>query len=64
MMPAERALEAEHLAINLGLRLVMQRQLVMSDRRAEIMLQRVALSQMPISGSKNLIIWRPSALAR
>jgi hypothetical protein len=46
------------------LRLVMQRQLVMGDRRAEIMLQRVALSQMPISGSKNLIIWRPSALAR
>jgi hypothetical protein len=47
MMPAERALEAEHLAIDLGSRLVMQRQLVMSDRRAEIMLQRLALSQMP-----------------
>ncbi len=47
-MPAEQGFETEHLAIDLGLRLVMQRQFVMGDRRAQIMLQRVAFSQMPV----------------
>ena len=48
MLPADQGLEAEDLAVDLGLRLVMQRKFAARDRRAEIVLQRVAFAQMPV----------------
>ena len=45
MLPARQRLEAEHLAVDRRLRLVVQEQLVARDRRAQIELQRVALAQ-------------------
>ena len=48
MLPARQRLEAEHLAVDLGLRLVVEEQLVARDRRAQIDLQREALAQAAI----------------
>ena len=40
MLPADERLEAEDLAVDLRLRLVVQQQLVVLDRGAQIVLQR------------------------
>ena len=48
MLPAGERLESEDLAVDLGLRLIVQDELVVRDRRAQIVLQRVALAQAPV----------------
>ena len=45
MLPAGQGLEAEHFAVDLCLRLVVQEQLVAADRRTQIDLQREAIAQ-------------------
>ncbi len=48
MLPAQQCLEAENFSVDGRLRLIVQPQLAVGDRRAQIVLQRVALSQMAI----------------
>ena len=61
----DQRLEAEDLAVDLGLRLIVQAQLVAGDGRAQIVLQRVALAQAPVHlGIEEAHRMRPSALAR
>ena len=43
-LPAEQRLEAEDLAVDLGLRLIVQEELAVGDGRTQIVLQRVALA--------------------
>ena len=48
MLPADQRLEAEDLAVDLRLRLVVEDELAARDRRAQIVLQRVALPELPV----------------
>ena len=48
MLPADEGFEAEDISVDRGLRLIVQAQLVVGDGRAQIVLERVALSEAAI----------------
>ena len=48
MLPADEDFEAEDISIDRGLRLIVQAQLVVGNGRAQIVLERVPLSQAAI----------------
>jgi hypothetical protein len=48
MLPTHESFKAEHIAINCGQRLIVQAQLVVRNRRAQIVLERVSLPDAPI----------------
>ena len=65
MLPADQRLEAEDLAGDLGLRLVVEQEFAVADGRAEVVLQREAFPEVPVHlGLEELDTFRPFSLAR